>query len=359
MNRYIPLFPLLPLLCCCFLASGCAKEQIVDRIKLIQSIGNDLQGDKLRVSGTYLSYEKKAKLLLFEGEVDSFNEALTPFASQADHLIAIGQLKTIVINEPLARRGISELASSIVRDPLISNRSTLVMTTDQASDILAETLKHPPAYLSDLIRQTMMNEMTPITNDHLFLDQYFGEGQDVYLPIVAKSPDGALRMDGVGVFRGDRLKLVLTTKKGFFIKLLKEDKVETHSSRYTFENDQNEPISFKVIYSKHRIKVQNDKAVLSLKLDVDLGDYPPTLNVFENNRDMREVKKQIEQHFTAEIKTMLENFQSNEVDPIGIGNLHRTRQKGWNEQLFYARIYPKLQFEVHTEVKILALGVGH
>ncbi|WP_219837120.1 Ger(x)C family spore germination protein [Paenibacillus sp. R14(2021)] len=353
MKKYVPL------LFCCFLLSGCAKEQIVDRIKLIQSVGNDLQGDTIKVSATYLAFEKKARLLLLEGKSKSFNEAFTPFASQTDHPIAIGQLQTLVINEKLARRGISDLASSIVRDPLISNRSTLVLTTGQASDILAETLKYPPAYLSNLIKQNMENENTPITNGHVFLDQYFGAGQDVFLPILIKDSKGILQMDGVGVFHGDQLKLLLTNKRGLFIKLLKEDKVEIHASRYTFKNDQNELISFKIIYSKPKITIQNEKAFISMKLDIDLGDYPATLNVFENNNDMLEVKKQIENHFTTEIKAMLEYFQTNHVDPIGIGSLDRTRHRDWNEQKFYARIYPKLKFDVRTQVKILSLGVGH
>lgn len=353
MKRYVPL------LFFCFLLSGCAKEQIIDRIKLIQSIGIDLHGDTLKVSGTYGAYEKKARLFLLVGEGKSFHEILTPFTSQSDHPIAIGQLQTLVISEKMARRGISEFASSIVRDPLISNRSALVLTTDQASDILAETLKYPPIYLSNLITQNMENGNIPYTNGHIFLDQYFGEGQDVFLPILGKDPKGVLQMDGVGVFHGDKLKLLLTNKKGLFIKLLKDDKVNIQSSTYNFKNDQNEQISFKIIYSKRKMIVQNEKALISLKLDIDLGEYPETLKIFENNNDMLDLKKQIENNLAAEIKAMLENFQKNLVDPIGIGNLHRTRQRNWNEQKFTAQIYPNIKFDVQTEVTILSLGVGH
>lgn len=353
MKRYFPL------LFFCFFLSGCAKEQIIDRVKLIQSIGYDLQGDTFKVSATYSAFEKKARLFLLDGEAKSLNEVLTTFTTQSDHQIAIGQLRTLVISEKMARRGISELASTIVRDPLISNRSTLVLTTDQASDILAETLKYPPIYLSNLIKQNMENGNTPSTNGHIFLDQYFGEGQDVFLPILIKDTKGVLQMDGVGVFHGDKLKLLLTNKKGLFIKLLKDDKVDIQSSAYNFKNDQNEQISFKIIYSKQKMIVQNEKALISLKLDIDLADYPATLKVFENNNDMLDLKKQIENNLTAEIKDMLENFQKNLVDPIGIGTLHRIHQKNWNEQKFTAQIYPNIKFDVQTEVKILSLGVGH
>ncbi|MZQ81203.1 Ger(x)C family spore germination protein [Paenibacillus sp. 5J-6] len=342
----------------CIILSGCAKEQIIDRIKLIQSIGCDMQGDTLKVSGTYRAYEKKANLFLLEGEVKSLNDVLTPFTSQSDHPIAVGQLRTLVISEELARKGISELASTIVRDPLISNRSTLVLTTDQSSDILTETLKYPPNYLSNLIKHNMENGNIPSTNGHIFLDQYFGEGQDVFLPLLVKGPKDVLQMDGVGVFRDDKLRLLLTNEKGLFIKLLKDDKNDIRSSTYNFKNDQDEQISFKIIYSERKMTVENEIVTISLKLDIDLGAYPAALNVFENNNDMLHLKQQIENSLTAKIKAMLENFQENLVDPIGIGNLYSTRHKKWNEQEFTAQIYPNMKFNVSTEVEILSLGVG-
>ncbi|WP_261301522.1 Ger(x)C family spore germination protein [Paenibacillus andongensis] len=353
MKRYFPL------LFFCFILSGCAKEQIIDRVKLIQSMGYDLQGNTFKMSATYSAYEKKAKLFLLDGKGKTLTEVLPIFTSQSDRQIAIGQLQTLVISEKIARRGISELANTVVRDPLISNRSTLVLSTDQARDILAETLKYPPIYLSNLIKQNMENGNTPSTNGHIFLDQYFGEGQDVFLPILVKDPKGVLQMDGVGVFHGDKLKLLLTNHKGLFIKLLTDDKVNIKKSTYIFNNDQNEQISFKIIYAKRKMIVQNEKALISLKLDIDLGKYPVTLKVFENNNDMLDLKKQIENNLTAEIKATLENFQKNLVDPIGIGNLHRSRQRNWNEQKFTAQIYPNIQFDVQTDVRILSLGVGH
>ncbi|SFI48463.1 germination protein, Ger(x)C family [Paenibacillus sp. UNC496MF] len=353
MNRYIPL------LFCCFVLSGCAEQQIVDRVKLIQSIGNDPHGDAIKVSATYLAYEKKARLTLLEGDVKSFGDAFTPFALQTDHPIASGQLQTVVINEKLAKQGVSLLAGGIVRDPLISNRVTIVLTPGRASDILTASLNYPPAYLPNLIRQNMTHENTPFTNGHLFLDQYFGAGQDVFLPILVKDDKGALRMDGVGVFHGDKLALSLKNEQALFIKLLKEDNVQIHTSRYNFRNDRNKLISFKIINSTHRIAFHDDTASISMKVVIDLGDYSPDLNVALVDRDMLEVKEQIERRLTAELKAMLEEFQTNQVDPIGIGNLYRSCHRDWNEQAFYARLYPKLKLDVRTEAKIELLGVGH
>jgi spore germination protein len=190
----------------------------------------------------------------------------------------------------------------------------------------------------------MENGNIPSTNGHIFLDQYFGEGQDVFLPLLVKGPKNVLQMDGVGVFRGDKLRLLLTNEKGLFIKLLKDNKNDIRSSTYSFKNDQDKQISFKIIYSERKMIVENEVAT--------------TLNVFENSNDMLNLKKQIEDNLTVKIKVLLENFQMNLVDPIGIGNLYSTRHKKWNEQEFTAQIYPNIKFNVSTDVEILSLGVG-
>ncbi|OAS16329.1 Ger(x)C family spore germination protein [Paenibacillus oryzisoli] len=352
MYKYLILF-------LCFVLSGCAKVQIVDRIKLIQSIGFDLQEDTFKVSGTYYAYNNKVGLSLLNGEAKSFNEVLTLFTAQSDYPIAIGQLRTIVMSDDMAINGISNLASTVIRDPLMSNNAVIVLTNDHASEVLSETLKYPPSYLSDLIKQNMLSGNTPITNAHLFLDQYFGDGQDVYLPILFISPKGILQMDGVGVFHQDKLKLKISSKEGLLIKLLKDDKTNAMTSTYNFIDDQNKRISFKIINSQRKVSVQSDTAMISVKLNIELRDYPTALNVFENNNDMHDLKKQFEKHLTSELKLLLENFQKNRVDPIGFGHLTESHQRNWNENDFYDHMYPRLKFKIQTEINIQFLGVGH
>ncbi|NQX58509.1 Ger(x)C family spore germination protein [Paenibacillus qinlingensis] len=343
----------------CFVLFGCAKEQIVDRIKLIQSIGFDLQEDTFKVSGTYYAYNNKVGLSLMNGEAKSFNEVLTLFTAQSDHPIAIGQLRTMMISDTMARRGISNLATTIIRDPLMSNNAILVLTNEHASDVLSETLKHPPSYLSNLIKQNMESGNTPVTNGHLFLDQYFGEGQDVYLPILFMNPQGILQMDGVGVFHHDKLKLTLSSKEGLLIKLLKDDRTNVMTSTYNFIDDQNKRTSFKIMNAKRKVSVQNNTAKISLQLNIELRDYPAASNAFENKKDMLELKKQFENHLTNDIKITLENFQKNRVDPIGFGHLTEIHQRNWNEEDFNDHIYSAMKFDVQTEINILFLGVGH
>ncbi|TVY11414.1 Ger(x)C family spore germination protein [Paenibacillus cremeus] len=339
------------------LLSGCVKNEIIDRIKILQSLGIDIQGDTIKSSGSYASYEKNERSQLLTGEAQSFNGAVHSLNAKSDELVVIGQLRTFVISEKYARKSIQELASNLLRGPLVSNRAYVIITKQEISSILSETVKNPPFYLSDLIKQNMVNANTPLSNTHLLLDQYYGEGQDMYLPVLDKDENGVLHMDGVGVFKEDKLHLFLSDKEALFLKILK-DISKTMTGTYEFMTKQKELINLKILHGKHNIMLeQKDTAVISLKLAIDLKDLPKTKSSMDKG-DLLEIKQQIEQHFASEIRALLKKFQMNAVDPIGFGEIYRSKDRNWNEREFKTKTYPNIKFEVKPEIIISQSGVG-
>jgi Ger(x)C family germination protein len=342
---------------CCCLLSGCAQERIIDRIKIIQSMGADIEEETIKMSVSYPTYknasgEQSKSMLTAKSQTISGN--LKTLAAESSQPIELGQLRTWVISEKFASKGLAEVADIINRDSIKSSNATLVITKQDASSIIAETLKNPPFFLSELVQQNMDHGNTPKTNYHSFLNQYFGEGQDVYLPAIKKD-QGLLQMDGIVVLEGDKLKLWLTNKEGLYIKLLK-DKALT--GQYDFTTEQKEKYSLVILHGKRKIAIaQNEKAAISLKLTIQLREYPEKINILKKH-DLHEVKKQIEEEFGSEIKKMLVHLQKNNVDPIGFGEQYRRQHRKYSENEFYDVIYPNLDFEVKMEIIIIHSGVG-
>ncbi|KRE64116.1 Ger(x)C family spore germination protein [Paenibacillus sp. Soil750] len=341
----------------CFLLSGCAKRDIIDQIKIVQCLGFDVQGDTFKTSASYASYQKKERLRLMIAEAQTFSGIWIPHNKQSDEHIVSGQVRSLVISEKFARKSIQDLASSLLRDPVMSNNATIVITKQEVSTIMSETLKNPPFYLSDQINQNMKNGNTPLTNAHLLLDQYYGEGQDVYLPLLDQDKNGLFRLDGVGVFKEDKLRLLLNDKEALMLKLLK-DKSKTMTGAYEFLGRENKPIYFKILHGKGSIShEQNDSVVISLKLHIQLRELPKTISSVSKS-DLLELKHDIEQHFTSEISDMLKKFQINAVDPIGFGEIYRSKNRNWNELEYKNKTYPNIKFEVNSEINISHSGVG-
>lgn len=53
---------------------------------------------------------------------------------------------------------------------------------------------------------------------------------------------------------------------------------------------------------------------------------------------------------------LLATLKENEVDPVGIGNIVRSKEKVWNERSFYER-YPTLPIQVEVQIEVIHSGL--
>lgn len=337
--------------------TGCAKLKVIDQIKIIQGLGYDIEGQTIRGFALYPLYKNTHRgqpLVLLNGRSETIQGTITSFTAQSQHPIELGQTRTVVLGDAFAKKGISELVSMLIRDPLLGSNTKIILTNQTANQVLTHSLKQPPYYLSNLVEQNMMDGNTPSTNFHLLLNQYYGEGQDVYLPIVNIDKTGLLTMDGTGIFKGDKLHMKINSKEGLFLKLLKDSDL---TGRYEFTTEKNERILLTILYGKRIFSLLNGKTIISLTLHTQLQEYPASINQLNPN-DMKRFKKQIENELQNKIGEILKKFQANGVDPVGFGELYRGKQRDWTEDAFHKKTYPNLHFIVQPEVIFSQSGVG-
>ncbi|WP_201008816.1 Ger(x)C family spore germination protein [Paenibacillus glycanilyticus] len=344
------------LLCCCILLSGCAQERVVDQINILQYMGVDLEDEKFKLNASYPEYIKASggqSLVTTESNV--IYGVYTALTSKSSQPVEMGQMRTLVLNENFAGKYIAEIADIINRQFTKSTRASIVLTDQSTYTIIAEASKKPPFFLSELIDQNMDHGNTPNTNYHTFINQYYGEGQDIYLPVIRVNK-GLFQMDGVSVFRGDDLKLRLNANEGLYLKLLKDKKL---AGEYDFIAGTHSMYSFIILHGKSKINVKEDgrQAAISLALSIQLRETPKQMNI-QSQGDLNEMKKQIEEKLSSEITTLLIRLKQNRVDPIGFGEKYRRQHQAFKEKEYYEKIYPHLLFEVKTDVHILHAGVG-
>lgn len=343
------------LICCCILLSGCAQERVVDQINIIQYMGADLEEDKIKLSVSYPKYIKASggqSLVTTESKV--VYGVFTALTGKSSQPVEMGQMRTLVLSENFAKKYITELADIINRQFTKSTKASIVLTDQSTNAMIAEASRKPPFFLSELIEQNMDHGNTPNTNYHTFVNQYYGEGQDIYLPVINLNK-GVFQMDGVAVFKGDDLKVRLNANEGLYLKLLKD---KQRTGEYDFLAGANSMYSFIILHGKSKIDVKEDgKTTISLKLAIQLREIPEQMNV-RNQGDLQKIKKQIEERLSSEITAMLIRLQQNRVDPIGFGEKYRRQHQAFKEEAYYEKIYPQLLFEVKTNVIILHAGVG-
>ena len=62
------------------------------------------------------------------------------------------------------------------------------------------------------------------------------------------------------------------------------------------------------------------------------------------------MRKLVVEKIEKGIVDLMATFKENEVDPIGIGNIVRSKDKTWEEESFYKQ-YPDLPIHVNVDVR--------
>jgi len=350
---------LLKILFVLFLIVGCSRNQILEDLKIIESLGYDLEEDKIKGSASFhVHYDVPAgaPVKLLTAESETANGIFTTFTQQVQHPVAIGKTRTIIMGQPFANEGIKDLIDTLVRDPIVESNAKMAISKEEAAEVLNLSMKFPPYYLSDVIEQNITYGNTPKTNVHTVLNQFYGAGQDVYLPVLTIYESEKIMVDGLGIFKGDKLMMLLQDREAFLFKIIKDKNI---SGTYEFISKQKEKIFLKIMYGKRKISIkntsQNPQVIIKLDLFALIKDYPRSLDL-SKSKDVKQLSKKIEKELSTKIERLLEEFKERQVDPVGFGDLIRSEKRDWTQDSFNDQ-YPNLEFEIETKVNFLQKGV--
>ncbi|WP_210609023.1 Ger(x)C family spore germination protein [Priestia flexa] len=352
-RKYIEVFLI------CLFIGGCSRTTIIDDVKIIQTLGYDLENNKIKGTASYPVYVKSMQeshpRKLFTSESNTTTGVFTSFSNQTAHKIDMSQLGSVLVSENFAENGISDLIGNLNSDPNISSNSTLIISNKPASELLEESMDYPPYFLSSVLDQSMRNGNVPFSNLHTISYQYYSEGQDIYIPKMDINEEGMIVSDGVGVFKGDKFALSLNNKESLMLKIL-VDKIGFNST-YEFTKSDNKSLLIKIVSNHNNsvVEINNSKVTYNFKLNVYLKEQASKLSGADINNKLT---KEIETNIETELKNLLERLKNEEVDPVGVGELFRGVQRNWKKNAFYDRVYPNVKFNITANVNIVNTGAA-
>ncbi|WHY00488.1 Ger(x)C family spore germination protein [Neobacillus sp. DY30] len=343
----------------CLFISGCSRTTIIDDVKIIQSLGYDLENNKIKGTASYPVYvesmQESHPRKLFTSESNTTTGVFTSFSNQTAHRIDMSQLGSVLVSRNFAKKGISDLIRNLNSDPNISSNITLIISNKPASELLEESMDYPPYYLSSVLDQSMRNGNVPFSNLHTVSYQYFSEGQDMYIPKMDINEKGLIVSNGVGVFKDEKLTLSLNNKETLMLKILVDEL--GFNSTYEFTTSDNNPLLIKIV-SNHKnsdVQINNAEVTFNFKLKVYLKEQASKLSVANINNKL---SKEIETNIGTELTKLLEKLKNKDVDPVGVGELFRGAQRDWKRYEFYERVYPNIKFNIKANVNIVNTGAA-
>ncbi|RCW49462.1 Ger(x)C family spore germination protein [Paenibacillus prosopidis] len=344
--------------------TACTNQKIVDDIKIIQTIGYDLEGNNVKSTVLYPSFEKKGEtnVQLLDTKSNSYYDIMPRLNTKTNTPIEYGQLGMVLFGKSFSEKGIEAVIHSICRDAQVGSRVQLGVAEKEAAEILQMSMKfHVPYYIAGMINQNIDNGNLPEVNLQTFLFDFYGEGQDPFLPYMI-TERGKIKIGGLVLFKHDKYKTNISIKKAFILKMLIENskngsyllplkEPRNQNEDYILMNSVNSRTTYKVneIYPVPSIAI-------SLKLEAQVKDVPDHIDLLREEQ-LRKLEKEMEAHFVQEIQDFITLCKNNMVDPIGFGDLLRSKSKVWSEQSFES-IYPKLKTSVSVHIEIIQTGVG-
>jgi spore germination protein len=357
---------LLIITCLTLLLSGCVQTEILDDLNIETAKGYDTAGEE-KITGTalFLRYlaDKKIENITLSATASSTREVLNKLEKKAELPLVRGSLEVVIISEDMARKGILHIADSLQRDASVGARVLLLVTPGNAGELLKGKygIKGNSEYITNLVEHNIDRADLAETNLHLFLFAYYQEGHTPFLPIIKQVDGETLELEGIALFKEDKLVETIPQKEMFFFKLL-ADKYSEGSQVVKLPSKTNRmeeivEASVQSLKSKHMIDIEHKASPVRINVDIKLEgiikEYtgqnltPPTIKKIE-----KQLQKDIEQHCTL----MLKRFQSLGIDPMGLGQRQKHGVRGFDFKKWESEQYPNAVINVKADVEIVEAG---
>ncbi|WP_203555429.1 Ger(x)C family spore germination protein [Bacillus sp. B15-48] len=350
------------LLVCVVVLIGCARTKIIDKISIIHAFGFD-QADNDEIIGTALfpDYTKSKaadQIHFLEEQAATASLVVSKMAAHTSTPIEIPKIGVLLFGNGYAEAGVSDMVKRLVMTPQLGTNIQIAASTHSAKETLNTFKNEKSLTLAERLEHNMQGQHLPIMNLHVFLNHFYGEGMDAYVPMLTIDAKDQISIEGLGIFKGDKLKLHLNPEQSTIFSIIKDKRTRT-TYKIELDNEKNrgEILIVRTEKTKSHWDWDQEKQQLNLrvKLKMALTQYPDRFDV-ENPDDVREITKIVVGNLEKGMKDLLATFKENEVDPIGIGNIVRSKDITWDVESFYKQ-YPTLPIHVNVDLEIIHSGL--
>jgi len=339
---------------------GCARTKIVDKLSIIHVFGFDLDENGNMVgTALYPEYTKSKssdKIQYLEEKTDAVALLRPKMSTHTSTPVALSKIRVIVFGNDYAKTGVNDVVERLLLTPEIATNIQIAVSTHSAKETL-NSLKKGNLTLADQIKQNMTGQQLPKMNLHVFLNHYYGEGMDPYVPMITIDENDKIQVDRVGIFKNDKLKLHLDEKETFTFSILEDYRTQAIYEIVLDEKDLKEVIVIQGFRNKRKWEWVKDKQQLnlSLKLTWIVTHHPDRFNL-ENPHDLEMIKGLIKKNVQEDVEELLNKFKETGVDPLGIGNIVRSKDRDWEKTSFYEQ-YPTLPINIDLNLEIIHSGL--
>lgn len=350
------------------LLSGCEPllpPKIINELSIIEGAGYNLKDDNKIQSyflfPVYKGSKEPASFNTIEGTGLSSKDSREDANRKTRYQLVSGQIRIILFSKEISEIGISSILESYNRDPAIGRISQLAVVDGDTKEILNKKFKeidNTALYLEDILKQNMDSELIPKTDFNTFMYQYYQQGYDPYLPIV-KVEREEVDISSIGVFKDDKLITQVSKDKTFIFHILVEKQKQKRGFyRMTLDNGDNLVIQNIHATPRYDVTIQNGEPVFNvlIKVKANILEYSSHKKNSQPS-NLPKISREIEEQLKKDGLNLIQQFQENNVDPLGFGSIYEAHFRNFNEQKWKEH-YPNAKINLKVKLTVVQTGIS-
>lgn len=343
---------------------GCRDQKIVEELGFIHTIGYELieEGEnsgKLEVTIS-LPVAETLKQKTITTVVETPKESPIFLNKKTDKNLVSGQVRSILIGEKLAEKGVWDLIDSFYRDPVSRPTVKLSIVKSNPKQLLSKDYseyKMVDIVIEYLLKKEARLNTIPEMDIHKFAKDYLDDAIDPIAPIILQSEDGIMS-DGIGLFSGDQLKTTIPAIQTRIFFLLTG---EFKEGDLLIKNEE-EKVLFSFLTNKRSIDVTlGDKEEIDVNLSIDFKGF---LLEYQGNKDITNEKgieileNYIQENIENQIRDILETMKEHQIDNLGLGKYIKQKMdyQTW-KNLDWPKTIDRVNVTPSVTVKIIDTGM--
>jgi spore germination protein len=338
---------------------GCERYKVANKINIADTMGFDVdkENEKELLGGLlihqYQSGREEGSPKATFSKGDSANDALAGTYRQSAYPIEIGKTRVLVFSEEfIQQKTLKDIMTTFDMNVKFATNMKVIISKESIPFFFDNILKEEEKFLFNLIEQNMTTNNIPYSNLHIFLLDYYGEGRDPILPYVSIE-NGEITLTNLGIIsREYKLQMLLGIKESWLLKLIVNDSKELKYTIPIHKDGKEGTLSFNHVYGDSKITTNPNEN--SLKIDLTTNSMIVSQPLWINSeKDNNLIKEEVENFLIKNYIKMFKEFQKNDVDPIGVGDSFRSKDRSWNEKEFYKTKYPNLDVDFNVSFHLL------
>ena len=352
-----------------FLISGCWNYKELNDYAIATGMAIDYFDDKYIVSilignGNILekqSSESQYESVLYSGSGSTIGEAIMDIDLTLPKQLYLGHLSCLVISEDIAKRGIYDSIKFLLEDSQSKKDFYVVLAKDsKASDVLSITsslVDNSSESISNSVNfssRTHGNINAKTFNDVMYdlINEGIDSAINSYIIIGNKEegniePESYIKLDSLGIFRGDKLVGWADKDQGNGINIINNDVNELHFDIPFMDGY--------IAFNVNNLKTIRDISKNYIKIKTTgvatVSEFTCDINLNNDN-----IIKELNNSLNEKIKSMIYNgymlAKNSDSDVFGFGLEYYQNNYLEYEEINFDDIYLNLNPEILVDIKI-------